>query len=191
MRWDIIQEIIDTKSYKSYLEIGIDKSQNWKRITCDVKHGMDPRGGGTHKMTSDEFFGRFNDTYDCIFIDGLHHADQVSKDIDNALSRLNPGGTVLMHDCNPETEDQQAIPQNGQRIWTGDCWKAYVHNRRRDDLSMYVVNTNNGIGIIRPGQQEPLNVDGDLNYRMLAQNRESWLNLKSVQWFRKHERIGA
>jgi len=188
MRWDIIQETIDANGYKSYLEIGIDKAQTWKRITCDLKHGMDPKGGGTHKMTSDEFFKRFNNTYDCIFIDGLHHSDQVAKDIDNALGRLNPGGTILMHDCNPESEEQQTIPQCRQRIWTGDCWKAFVWNRKRSDLSMYVVDTNNGIGIIRHGKQEPLNIIDDLTYKMLEKNRKSWLNLRTVKWFRANKK---
>ena len=139
-------------------------------------------------MTSDEFFKRFYDTYDLIFIDGLHIAEQVERDIDNALKHLNPGGTIAMHDCNPITEDQQRVPQNGQRIWTGDAWKAFVKNRGRSDLEMYVVDTNNGIGIIKPGNQAPLSINGDLTYQMLERNRESWLNLKPVTWFRKYEK---
>jgi len=189
MRWDIIQGLIDMYKYKSYLEIGIDKGANWKRIKCDLKHGMDPNGGGTHKMTSDEFFRRFYDTYDLIFIDGLHHADQVEKDFDNALKHLKPNGTIVMHDCSPRNEDEQRVPWDGkQRIWTGDAWKAFVKNRTRSDLEMYVVNTNNGIGIIRPGKQEPITINGDLDYHTFSTNQHNWLNLKSVTWHRKHER---
>ena len=186
MRWDILQDIIDKHGYKSYLEIGIDKARNWNNIKCNLKHGVDPANNrGTHQMTSDEFFNRFKDTYDLVFIDGLHYAEQVEKDIDNALKHLNPGGTVVMHDCNPITEEQQIVPKNGQRIWTGDCWKAFVKNRTRSDLEMYVVNTNNGIGIIRPGKQEPITIEGSLDYNNFEANRENWLNLMSVTSFRE------
>lgn len=191
MRWDIIQELIELYQYKSYLEIGVDNEATWKKIQCPLKHGMDPKRGGTHRMTSDEFFGRFRDTYDLIFIDGLHLEYQAEKDISNALIHLNPGGTIVMHDCNPINEEQQTVPQNGQKIWTGDVWKAYVKRRQDPSLEMYVVNTNNGIGIVRPGNQIPISLNGNLNYREFEKNREKWLNLKSVQWHRQYEKERA
>jgi len=193
MRWDILQELINLYGYESYLEIGIDKAQNWNRIDCKLKHGTDPNSSkGTHTLTSDEFFRRFYDTYDLIFIDGLHHAEQVEKDIDNALDHLNEGGTIVMHDCSPRSEEEQTVPQpKGARIWTGDCWKAFVKNRTRPDLEMYTVDTNNGLGIIRPGKQETIKVNGNLDFPHLKVNREEWLNLKSVMWFRKYEKKRA
>ena len=186
MRWDIVQYLIELYNYKSYLEVGVDKEQNWKHIKCDLKHGMDPNRGGTHRMGSDEFFRRFYDTYDLIFIDGLHVAGQVKKDIDNALKHLNPGGVIVMHDCNPITEDQQAVPRNGQKIWCGDTWKAFVEYRNRPDLEMYVVDTNNGIGVVRPGKQYPLSAE--LEYKEFEINREHWLNLKPVTEFKRYEK---
>ena len=36
-------------------------------------------------MTSDEFFKQNEDTYDVIFIDGLHTSDAVYRDINNSL----------------------------------------------------------------------------------------------------------
>ena len=43
-------------------------------------------------------------TFDVIFIDGLHLADQVEKDIDNALKFIKEDGFIILHDVNPPTE---------------------------------------------------------------------------------------
>ena len=55
-RYEILQEIINLKNYKSYLEIGCDKNENFSNIKIETSIGIDPVEGGTHKMTSDEFF---------------------------------------------------------------------------------------------------------------------------------------
>jgi predicted O-methyltransferase YrrM len=67
--------------------------------------GVDPNQGVTLRMTSDEFFAANQFTFDIVFIDGLH--DQVAKDIENSLRVLNPGGIIVMHDCNPTTKISQ------------------------------------------------------------------------------------
>lgn len=188
MRWDIIQHLINQKGYKSYLEIGVDEEDTWRHVKCDLKHGVDPKRGGTHRMTSDEFFRRFYDCYDLIFIDGLHEAGQVKKDIANALVHLNTGGTIVMHDCNPRNKAEQTVPKpSGQKIWTGDVWKAFVDYRRWANLDMYVVNTNNGIGVIKRGTQEPLIINKP-TYEEFEKNKQEWLNLKSVIEFKSYER---
>lgn len=192
LRTDIIKYLIALYKYQSYLEIGVDKNQNFKRIECKIKDGVDPNGKAQYTMTSDEFFGKCIRQYDLIFIDGLHLAYQVDRDISNSLNHLNPGGVIVIHDCNPITEEQQQVPHNGQKIWCGDTWKAYMEYRQRNDLEMYVVDTNNGVGIVRPGKQDLIqdliNLNGNLTYQMLERNRENWLNLKSVTWFREYEK---
>jgi glycosyltransferase involved in cell wall biosynthesis len=176
MRYDIIQYLIDLYEYQSYLEIGCNKDDTFKRVNIPLKHGCDPGRGGTHRMTSDEFFKRFKDKYDLIFIDGLHICDQVKKDIDNALKHLNKGGTIVIHDCKPRNYLEQKVPREpGQNIWIGDGWKAFVHFRRFGNLEMYTVDTNNGIGIIRPGKQETL-VIRDPKFGDLKRNIDEWLN---------------
>mgnify|MGYP001385808686 CR=1 FL=1 len=54
-RSEIIQKIIDKKKYESYLELGCDKDSNFSKIKIKNKIGVDPKLGGTLKMTSDEF----------------------------------------------------------------------------------------------------------------------------------------
>lgn len=189
MRFDIIQYLIQQNEYSSYLEIGVDKKHTWNNIECDVKHGVDPNKHCTFKMTSDDFFKQNQNKYDIVFIDGLHQHEQIKRDIQNSLDCLNPGGVIVMHDCNPRNEREQ-LPQReqGQRVWIGEGWKAFVEFRQRPDLEMYVVNTNNGVGIIRFGMQKPIKIEGGLEYKHLKKNKDKWLNLKTVAEFRYFER---
>jgi predicted O-methyltransferase YrrM len=193
-RGDIVQFLIDLYGYQSYLEIGTKSGDTFKLVRCVLKHGVDPRGGcATHATTSDEFFAQLDAAarYDLVFIDGLHEAEQVKRDIANALAHLSAGGAIVMHDCNPRDEDEQRVPPKpGQRIWTGDVWKAFVYYRRRADLEMYVVDTNNGVGVIRHGQQAPLTIDAPA-WSDFAEQRAAWLNLKTPAEFREWERRRA
>lgn len=188
-RTDIINELISVNNYKSYLEIGIrNPKDNFDRININHKDGVDPNGKCKYVMTSDEFFKINQQRYDIIFIDGLHEAKQVEKDIYHSFECLNPDGIVVMHDCNPANEKQQQIPRGKQKTWCGDVWKAFVKYRSLPNLEMYIVDTNNGVGVLRRGCQEPLEID-DFSYKQLDLNRKKWLNLVSIAGFRKHEKI--
>jgi hypothetical protein len=131
-----------------------------------------------YQMTSDEFFSLNKQTFDLIFIDGLHLADQVERDILNALTVLNEHGTILVHDCNPTTRKMQMVPRVG-RAWTGDVWKTWVKLRAtRPDLKMYVIDAaSTGLGLIRRGRQPTIQLPGSLTYEGLEKNRKEWLNL--------------
>ena len=134
-RMEIVQGIIDKKKYNNYLEIGTFDDELFSYIKCSKKIGVDPFSGGTHRMTSDEYFSKFKDKFDIIFIDGLHHYEQVKKDIFNSLEILNSNGIILMHDCLPKI-CVQAIP--GTEIeWNGDVWKAFVEVRTNPELDSY------------------------------------------------------
>ena len=88
-RTAIIQEIINKKNYKSYLEVGCDNDENFSKIQIESKIGIDPLKGGTLRMTSDEFFINNHQSFDIIFLDGLHTYEQTIKDIYNGLRFLN------------------------------------------------------------------------------------------------------
>src|SRR3990167_10422572 len=104
----IIQHLINKHSYKSYLEVGVEYRQTFDKILCRTKVGIEPEYDvGVLKMTSDEFFAQNKDTFDIVFIDGLHEKEQVKRDIENSLKVLNQGGSIVMHDCNPTTEAMQ------------------------------------------------------------------------------------
>jgi len=186
LRTDIINHFIKKHGYTTYLEVGVSNGWCFERIECENKEGVDPDtlSPAKHCMTSDEFFrnashdGILLKAYDIIFIDGLHHADQVYKDIKNAIKHLNPGGTIVCHDMSPESLQAQYVPRQ-VKIWNGDCWKAWVRLRTELDMQMYVINTDFGCGVIREGSQEKLELTEPLTYDNLVKNRRLWLNLKS------------
>lgn len=169
---DIINRLIQQNNYKSYLEIGVAAGENYNQIVCEYKSNVDPcfddkdsqdRNIVVNLMTSDEFFENTDETFDIIFIDGLHVYEQVYRDIQNSLAVLNPGGTVVCHDMLPPTEWHQRPATEffkGQQ-WNGDSWKALARIRTEQDLKIYTVNTDWGVGIIQVAEGQKY--EGDLN----------------------------
>lgn len=176
-RLHILQHLIDKRHYTSYLEIGCYHDYVFSRISIP-KVGVDPASGGTKRMTSDAFFAENRATFDLILVDGLHHRDQAITDIDNALRVLNSGGTIVVHDCNPQSLNAQIVPRRVNK-WNGDVWKAWMHFRKRPDLRMFVVDVDEGCGVIQAGSQQPV-PDYTEDYHDLARHRREWLNLISA-----------
>ena len=158
-RWDIINKFIEKNGYKTYLEVGLQSGmcRDYVNIPNENKTTIDPdtrSNNPTHLMTSDEFFNQNDKTFDIIFIDGLHHGEQVLVDIENSLDVLNDGGVIFCHDMLPNNEDVQKVPRV-QDIWTGDCWKAWFKLRGiRKDLEMFIVESDWGVGVIKKGFQD-------------------------------------
>ena len=146
-RYEIIQETINRKNYKSYLEIGCDQDELFSKIAIDKKIGVDPVSGGTVRNTSDNFFKKNNTKFDIIFIDGLHEYEQVKKDINNSLIFLNDNGVIFLHDCMPMRFIYQAVPR-ATGLWNGDVWKNIVESRTKSEIDTYVVHADHGIGMI-------------------------------------------
>jgi SAM-dependent methyltransferase len=188
-RIHIIQELVRKFNYNSYLEIGVASGASFGPIGCAIKVGVDPRpdGPATIRLPSDAYFEQYpNDTFDIIFIDGLHHSDQVTRDIENSLKVLNPGGTIVMHDCSPTTRAMQDVPwPPTTNEWTGDVWKAFVDFRTRYTYEAFVVDCDLGVGVIRPSgrAQEKLVVTEALDFDNLVRLRTEWLNLISTDRF--------
>ena len=189
-RFDIINKLIKNNKYKKYLEIGVNNAANINQIQCEQITGVDPEPAvanyykSCNIMTSDAFFESNTDKFDIVFIDGLHEAEQVYKDIINSLDVLNDGGTIVCHDMKPRSYEAQLVPRI-QKVWNGDCWKAFVQLRtERNDLKMFVVDTDEGCGIITQGEQIKLKIVEEINYKNLVINEKKWLNLISVNEFK-------
>lgn len=184
LRMDVINLLIDRRGYKSYLEIGFANGDCYDNIKCEFKTSTDPDTNtrSIFHLPSDEFFEQNKGTFSLIFIDGLHEAKQVYKDITNALNVLEPGGTIVCHDMNPQGFQEQFVPRQIKR-WNGDCWKAFLALRHeRDDLEMFVLDMDEGTGIIVKGKQEKLILDCEVSYDNFVKNRVEWLNLKPVEY---------
>lgn len=184
-RTDIINLIVNKTNAKRYLEIGVDNGNNFENISCKYKLGVDPNPESAALLieTSDEFFMRNKIKFDVIFIDGLHTREQVKKDILNSLNILSENGVIVCHDMNPEQESWQTEYFEGG-LWTGQCWKAFAELRMtRNDLEMFVVDTDFGCGVIRKGEQNLLPLNDNLTYDHLDKNRKEILNLISIKEF--------
>ena len=159
-RTDLLNHLAEKYKLERYLEIGVQVPElNFDKIKCPYKIGVDPdqKAHATFHMTSDEFFETGFDNsfvnndwetqFDLIFIDGLHTAEQVKKDFENALKILSPNGFIVLHDCNPEKEEHTIVPRPTERgHWNGDVYKfacelGYYFEKFR------VVDIDNGCGV--------------------------------------------
>lgn len=139
----VIQEIINRKQAKTYLEIGTAKGKCFlnikarKKISVDtgsyisffrkLKHTFKSPSNIFNKyyrMTSDEFFKKIPEILngqkvDVIFVDGLHTHKQTLKDVENALPLLKEDGVMVLHDCNPPFESA---------AYPADSYEEYAKN---------------------------------------------------------------
>lgn len=191
-RTDLLNFLAEKYNLSRYLEIGVQNpSQNFDKIKCEYKESVDPdlEADATYCMTSDQFFdiapyalGYKDNKFDLIFIDGLHHADQVKKDFENALKVLSPNGFICIHDCNPDKEEHTIVPRPTKSgHWNGDVYKfaASLHGYTKNK---YTVDIDNGCLVFR---NISVNVSGGevlnkLGWDYFDQNRKELLNL--VSW---------
>ena len=201
-RWDIINYLIEKNNYINYLEIGVNDGLCIRKIKAEHKDGVDPFPGSevggavvpeiNYPIYSDDFFKLIKGhdiKYDIIFIDGLHHSNQVDKDIINSLEHLVPNGTIVLHDCNPPEYEMQLVPRV-TGLWNGDVWKSIVKLRcTRPDLKINVIDADWGVGIVQFGEQKIYDVKSlgeileDWNY--FDANRDEISNIISVDEFYK------
>lgn len=195
-RQQIINGLIQKNNYSSYLEIGVQNPQScFNRINCEYKQGVEPfpkikefnYTPNIHIKTSDDYFESNEEKFDIVFIDGLHHDDQVIKDIENSLNILNDGGTIVVHDCLPSSEREQERDDHGG-VWLGDVWKGIAHLRiTRDDIKIEVVDSDLGCGVITKNKSTKWDTKGEVwnDYPYYVSNKKGLMNVISVQEFIK------
>lgn len=190
-RWDIINTLLSRCEGKRYLEIGLNRGECFDRVKCDYKISVDPdpKCHASFCMTSDEFFHQYEgNRFSVIFLDGLHHSSQLSRDITNAFEWLEPNGFIVCHDCNPTKEEEQRVPRETKR-WNGDVWKSICAIRNITDINIMTVNTDEGCAILtkrKDFESEKIFIrESDMQYRNLEAKRKWWLNLVDVSHFIK------
>lgn len=117
--------------------------------------------------------------FDLIFIDGLHTAEQVKKDFENALKILSPNGFIVLHDCNPLKEEHTIVPRpTPTGHWNGDVYKfAFAFY---ESPHVYTVDIDNGCMVIQ--KKDGLRWKGVeyLNWDFFDENRKELINL--ITW---------
>lgn len=190
-----IQALIDAHGYTSYLELGCRNNATFNQIACDVKVSVDMNPGGTYAMTTDDYFAQRKERFDVIFVDAGHQHHQVMRDVRNALSVLNEGGTIVMHDCWPFSEKYENV--DGRAC--GTVWRAFVHLRADVGLDAVCGSFDHGVGLVRRGvNPKPLKDLPEmdvLSYKDLKRNLSEWLDLKTWDqvkaWIADRPKLGA
>ncbi|ALJ04970.1 hypothetical protein APS56_07460 [Pseudalgibacter alginicilyticus] len=183
----------------TYLEIGVrNPDHNFNHIKATTKYSVDPglefeENPVDFKMTSDVFFEKLNSNqvlssnikFNVVFIDGLHYAEQVNKDIKNALDFITEDGFIVLHDCNPPTEWHARetfgffkTPAKG--YWNGTTWKAFLKWRFNPSVYSCCVDTNWGVGILSKTHNIGKSISATnpfYEYYLLEENRKDYLNL--------------
>ena len=175
-RIEILQNIINTRNYKTYLEIGCDRNENFSKIVIDHKVGVDPERGGTLRMTSDQFFQKNKESFDLIFLDGLHTYEQTIKDINNAIQSIKDNGIILIHDCLPKKIWNQIVPRIYGH-WNGDVWKAIVEARTYTNIETFTCIADHGLGVILKRK----------NSKILDIKNKDFKNLKFSDYYKQHK----
>ncbi len=193
----IVNAFVKKHKYERYLEIGVYRRKVYSNVACKDKTSVDPLCDSDYHMMSDEFFANLKESikYDLIFIDGNHMEDFADRDIKNSLDHLAEGGTILVHDCNPKTEFMQREYVEGMPPpWSGQVWRSFVNIKlRRNDLEMYVIDFDTGIGVIRRGQTDPIEdmiIFSDISYDFFDKHRKRLLSLLTVEeWVDKMKEV--
>jgi len=187
-RTDLINFLIKKHGLTRYLEIGVQNpSQNFDKIECDYKASVDPdpRADAKYCMTSDMFFNVWTANinyieFDLIFIDGLHTAEQLQKDFENALEVLSPNGFIILHDCNPLKEEHTIVPRPTERgHWNGDVYK-FAAQLGSNWANFRTIDIDNGCGVFFKFSYEHSLREVPKSWDYFDKNRKELLNL--ISW---------
>jgi len=145
--------------------------------------------------------------FDIVFVDACHEYDSTCRDMEDALSLLNPNGVVVLHDCLPNDESHCTLSRGDLVGWFGVTYKAYLDALlARKDLWYCTVDTDFGCGMVRLTQKTPLYrraIDGDeicirewrnvgdnyhAAYQLYERNRANLMNVVTVKDFLMAER---
>jgi hypothetical protein len=206
-RTDIINYLLSlNQNDTSYLEIGVrNPDANFNKIKANKKYSVDPGvefkpNPVDFKMTSDLFFQKLSANevlsnkiqFDVIFIDGLHLAEQVDRDIENSLKYIKDDGFIVLHDCNPPSEWHARERYNYRHTpavdyWNGTTWKAFLKWRFVPSVNSCCIDSDWGIGVLSKKQQIGKNIQSQnsfFEFAVFNNNRKEYLNLIDFESFK-------
>lgn len=171
-RHTVVQAMLDMFDSPSYLEIGVNRGVTFNTLTAARKVAVDPKflfdfdevartvsGTEFHETTSDEYFGRLagrDTSFDVIYLDGLHTAEQTVRDLINAISFLKPDGVIVIDDVFPSSYSASLHERADTRIllkatgdssgaWMGDVYRlVFFVESFCQQFSYCTVNNNHG-----------------------------------------------
>jgi hypothetical protein len=210
--------------YRSYLEIStpttgwqdhlIDKDQFTHRelLVYALPSDRHDKPGTTYRTsltTSSKLvraiLASHREPYDLVFVDPHHTYENSYEDLIGALELVRPGGTIVVHDCNP-TNPSIAQPQYQSGEWCGVTYWAFIDLvLGRSNIRYFTVDCDYGCGVIyklphahapEPRKLEPATLElewaaakwsDDGRYQFFDRNRAGLLNLWTVDEFISRE----
>lgn len=185
----LLNALIEKYGLKSYLEIGVQNpANNFDKVKCGWKMGIDPDINSTaqiYRGTSDMYFSMLYNLdvnvgtfFDLIFIDGLHHADQVKRDFENSLRCLSDNGFILIHDVLPENEAGTIVPRETKKWW-GDVYKWAMTINQYPGIGFVTFNIDNGCMLVwkMKDKQPPPSLGTPINWNTYEEFGKVLLNV--------------
>jgi hypothetical protein len=200
-RHTVVNELLALFDRPSYLEVGVCTGATFDAVEAPVKVAVDPnfrfdheaperqgQGSTYHQVTSDEFFGSVvaaEETFDVIFLDGLHTLEQTLRDFLNALEHLAPDGVIVIDDVRPSSY-LASLPQRGRvrkarrelgdpdKAWSGDVYRlVYFIDTFCQQLTLRTIADNHGQSVVwrarRPAtRQRTLVETGSLTFEAMV-----------------------
>lgn len=102
-----------------YVELGLYEGETFRKVQPYAKelYGVDIKPNSQleslkrfpnshiHYCTTNDFHANFTGKIDMAFIDADHCLESAKSDFDNILTKLNPGGIILLHDTDPISDN--------------------------------------------------------------------------------------
>lgn len=135
---DIIGIIASIYRPNVYVELGLYEGETFRKVQpyAGQLYGIDIKPNShleslkrfpnahIHYCTTDDFHANFTSKIDMAFIDADHCVESAKRDFDSILTRLNPGGVILLHDTDPVSDNL---------IHPGYCGDSYKIVRMLED----------------------------------------------------------
>lgn len=205
----VIQSCITQLGYKHYLEIGVKDGTTFFSLHVENRTAVEPeitplfamnklvfeemtrlthRGFPWTKVfnnTSDAFFElnkEMKETYDVIFIDGFHEREQAVRDIKNSLAILKKGGTIFVHDTNPQSKEEANPLTPVIAQWTGDVWRGIIDIRCEiANLNVFTIPVTYGLTVLQKTEKLVELLDPkykEYTYEQFDKERDYILNIR-------------
>lgn len=128
--------------------------------------------------------------FDVILFDPVHQRPGVDEALKALPFLLNPGGFLVVHDCNPQHEHLTWATRT-EREWLGETFKAFALFRQHNPKQSFCIAEDYGVGVI---VNRDLELDYDENYDIefstVAADRKKFLGLMDFEEFIERSESG-
>jgi hypothetical protein len=208
---DIVNRLIRQFGFKRYLEYNkFDGTQCFSQIACESKTlAFIPEHAYLDAPTTERLLQTAQSVpasaiqtleqllerhagqgFDLILYDPVHVRPEVDLAIRALPALLNPGGILVVHDCNPENEALTSVRRR-PGSWVGETYKAFALLRHHNPGLALTVAEDYGVGLIwNKGLVLDYPIEAELSYQQFAAQRSSYAGLISYYQF-LHNTVGA